>query len=161
MAWTLAEGLVNQVVSYFTTNLAAKLAAIDAEVADGLVLAMPASIEISEKALKSVAEWPVMAVLVEGSQIPQWTGKEIWGHHSLVLGVIVLDQNEDTLKKRLYRYGRALVELLANAHGTGGITWEVGQGMIDIDFSPTFAGPEAMLIGDVQVTVPMILKETR
>lgn len=161
MAFTLAEGLVDEVVTYLTDNLPARLDLIDTEMTDSLVLADPVVYETAEKSLESLAKYPVCVVLVPDTTIGQWTGVEVWGEHSLLIGMIVLDVDPTDLRKRLYRYARALFEELADAHGDGGITWNIGVGPIEINFSPLFSAPDSQFIGDMQITVPMVKKETR
>ena len=161
MAWTLAEGLVDEIVVFMNTNIGAKLDAIDTEIADSIVLADPEIIERSEKRLDGIEKFPIMIIMVDDTTIPEWTGVEVWGFHSLVMGMIVSDDDPTDLKRRLYRYGRAIFELIGDAHNDGGVNFELGVGESTIDFSPLFSTPESRYIGDVTVSVPAVLKETR
>lgn len=160
MSWTLAEGLVDQVKSYLESNLPARLDLLDTEYGD-FILEDLTSVEISERDLRSQQSYPVGIVMVDRTGIPQWTGAAVWGHHDLTIGILVLDQDLTDLRKRLYRYGRAVLEELADAHGDGGITFEIGVGEIEITFSPIFTDPDSQFIADVQVTAPVVLKESR
>lgn len=161
MTWTLAEGLADDVVDYLTTNLPARLDLIDAEIGDGITLADPVSWEIAEPSLASLNTFPVGVVLVGDTSLLQWTGVEITGEHAVTIAMLVLDPDSTVLRRRLYRYGRAIFEELADAHGDAGITADIGTGRIELGFSPVFASGDSQFLADVQVVVPMTKKETR
>ncbi len=161
MTWTLAEGLVDQVVTFMNANMAAQLNDIDAEMADSIILDDIQAFETSERVLASVQSFPIMIILIDSTGIPQWSGVEVWGEHRLVMGILVKDQDLTDLRKRIYRYGRAMWELIGDAHNDGSVTFQLGVGESVIDFSPMFSTPDSRFIADVTVKVPVTLKETR
>ncbi len=161
MAWTLAEGLVDSIVTYFTASFGAVLDIIDAEMADGIILDDPVVIETAEQNFKSIQNYPVMMVLVDNATIGKWTGAEVEGGYQLMIGMIVIDADPTVLRKRLYRYGRAIFETIANVHGTGDIGAHLGVGEINIGFSPLFTSSRSQYIADVSAVIPVVMKETR
>ena len=102
-----------------------------------------------------------MFIIVEDTTIPQWTNVEAWGVHRLVMGMVVSDEDPSNLRRRLYRYGRAIFELMGDAHGDEAVTFEIGVGETRIDFSPLFAASESRYVGNVTVAIPVVLKETQ
>src|SRR3990172_7132778 len=116
MALTLAEGLVNAVVDYIEDNIAVKLAALDQEYDDGIALLEPVGTLKGLKSLKAVQDYPVLFVLSPGQAVRPWavsgTQAQIESKPQVIAGVLAMDADQEMLQIRLYRYGRALVELM-------------------------------------------------
>jgi len=121
MALGLAEDLVDTVVAYLEANLAAKLTALDAEYADSIVLEMTVATQKGLKSLEEIPNYPVLYALSPTAAVqPRMispTAAEVESRPELSVGVVVLEQDSETLQKRLYRYARALTELLLDAWG--------------------------------------------
>ena len=162
MALTLAEGLVDEVDTYIQANIAAKLSALDTEYGDGITLAVPAAYHIAEKALKSIQTYPVLYILVEATEFDAYTPDNVDAAHDLVVGVIALDQDDENLQRRLYRYARAVWELLVEAEFAAGSNFNLAiGGTARIDFSPLFSDAESRYIGDAAVRVRTRMLETK
>lgn len=161
MAWTLAEGLANTVAAYYTAKLQAKLTSLETELGLGAGdLGMP-TIYKGEKAVGALPSHPSLCVLVERTVIEDWTGARVHGDHRLLLVVIDLDQDYETLQLNLYRYARALFEVMADAHGDATFTPVVGVGMVELDFGPVYTNRQSQYLADCQVRIPMVMRETR
>lgn len=161
MSWTLAEGAVNSLKTYFENNAAAKLSALQTEYGDGILLPKPVSWETAEKVFSSVSQFPLAVILVPDTSVPQWTGVEVLGTHNVVVAVVLMEQDSDKLQKKLYRYGRMLLELLSDAHGDPSVTFHVGVGEVTLEFSPLFTDPQSRFVADVRMNAELVLKETR
>jgi len=159
MAWKLAEQLVNEVAAYLTANDAAKIAVLNTEYADTL-LEEPSSWATSEKVLGAVQSWPVGIVLVESTPSYHWRGPKITAEHSLLVGMLVKDQDLDNLRKKMYRNARMIVELLAEA---GDLTsgYNLGVGSSEVNFSPLFEAAGSEFSADLHVRMTVVLEESK
>lgn len=161
MTWTLAEQLVDDLVSYFDTNLPGRLDLIDAEIGGSITLADITGWDIAEAELDSVQSWPRGVILVPNTTLLEWRGAQVKGKHGVLIGILVLDQDKGDLRRRLYRYGRAIFEELVDAHGDGAFTWDVGLGATIINFSPLFTNAPGQFVADVQIEVQLQKTEVR
>lgn len=112
MTVTLAEGLVIKVRDYFTANMATRLTALNAEYADTIVLTNPETYKLGRKSLRSIPEKCVGFVYAPTQRLTGSTQAGTRVFVTLNTGVFVVDQDSETLDRRLYRYGRAIHELL-------------------------------------------------
>lgn len=158
MAWKLAEQLVNEAIAYLDANDDAKVTALNTEYGDSL-LEKPVIWSNSEKALKSVANWPVGVVLVEDSNY-HWQGPSITAGHTLIVGILMKDQDTDKLRKKGYRYARMIVELLAESNGFTS-KYQLGAGETEIIFSPLFEEEDSDFTADVHVSMNVSLEEIK
>src|SRR3972149_3696018 len=129
MALGLAEDLVDTVVAYLEANLPAKLAALDAEYTDAIVLASTVATYKGLKSLEEIPNYPVLyALSPAGAVQPRMispTAADVESRPGLSVGVVVLEQDSETLQKRLYRYARALTELLIDGWGANSLNnWQ-------------------------------------
>ena len=161
MALGLAEDLVDVIVSYLEANLPAKLAALDAEYVDSIVLEPTVATYKGLKSLEEIPNYPVLYALSPTEAVqPRMispTAAEVEARPELAVGVVVLDQDSETLQKRLYRYGRALTELLLDAWGNDSLqSWQfVTSEDWNVDMqSAAFARESASsFVGEVTLTV--------
>jgi hypothetical protein len=70
-------------------------------------------------------------------------------NHQLTLVVLATDQNEQNLKRRLYRYVRAIIELMITARTSLGMPIFFQ----DIQFSPMYGGKAGSFISDASVVI--------
>jgi hypothetical protein len=93
--------------------------------------------------MPEIAEFPACMVLGKSGS-PESEG-DGWmkSAHSLDLIIMATDQNTETLQRKLYRYIRALIELMKTARATLGYQINIG----DWDFSDTFASQSTFLSG--------------
>ena len=161
MGFGLAEDLVDEVVTYLEANLAAKLAALDAEYPDSIALQMTVATQKGLKSLEEIPNYPVLyalspAGIVRPRMISE-SSSEVDARPELSVGIVVLEQDSETLQKRLYRYGRALTELLIDGWGSNSLNnWQFltsEDWNIDMQ-SGTFARESVgSFIGEVTLTV--------
>lgn len=156
MSVKLAELLVTDLIAYLGANYAAKVTALNAEYADSVVMVVPVGYFAAEQSLEEVASYPAAYVLVPRTLIPFWNLTDVDATHIVSVGIIVMDQNTEALRKQLYRHMRAVTEMLIASQG-GGLNWvmDVGEGAdsgLQLDFSPVYANGE-VFVADAQVTV--------
>lgn len=160
MSLKLAEGLVEDVVNYLSTNMAAKVVALNAEYNDEVVLVVPTAYYTSEKSIVHIPTYPAAFVLVPDTVIPRWNIDYLEAVHTLVVGVLVLEQEESRIKIFLYRFMRAFLELLKESQtASPPLGWHLAAGSptgaFNITFSPIFANEDSYL-ADAQISVSMI-----
>ena len=161
MALGLGEDLVDSVVSYLEANLPAKLAALDAEYADAIVLESTVATYKGLKSLEEIPNYPVLYALSPTEALqPRMispTAADVESRPELSVGVVVLEQDSETLQKRLYRYARAITELLLDGWGNDSLnSWQFVTSedwTIDMQ-SAAFARESASsFVGEVTLTV--------
>lgn len=125
MALTLAEGLVDSLNTYITANIAAKLAALDAEYTDTIVLTAPVATYVGIKSLMSVPQCPALYIIAPTSrfQARSTSGGAI--KPTVFMGIVEQDMDPEVLQRKLYRYGRALVELTLAATPASVAGWAI------------------------------------
>lgn len=133
MGMTLIEGVITSLKSNLSTNMAAKITALNAEYADTITLANVAAWYIAEQS--AVPEYPSVFILGDRTKPTFQNLTNLDASHEITLTVMVTDQDTQVLKKRLYRYVRALVEVLNTAATTLGLTINFDQ----MDYSPIYS----------------------
>ena len=123
MALTGAEGLVTTLKAYVEANIAAKLTALNTEYADSITLATPVITYLGVKSLQAIPNYPALYILSPSARFAGWTVSSGESKPEIAIGVIVTDMDSEILQKRLYRYGRALIELMLNGMGVGLGNW--------------------------------------
>src|SRR3989304_1935742 len=95
MALGLGEDLVDSVVSYLEANLPAKLAALDAEYADAIVLESTVATYKGLKSLEEIPNYPVLYALSPTEALqPRMispTAADVESRPALSVGVVLLD----------------------------------------------------------------------
>ncbi len=163
MTWTLAEGIVDLITDYLKDNIAAKLNALDTEFeTDGhdIELADPVDYFVGEHELDRIAETPAVFVLADDSDADNWRDTIIDATHELRIGIVVDDPDTEKLRRRLYRYGRALVELIVDAKTAGSLNGFLPRGNPRINYSPTLTDGSRFM-GDVTLEWRFQLVEDR
>jgi len=167
MAFTMAEGLVEEVIAYFTANMGTKLTIQNAELG-APALAAPVATYRGLTSLDLVSAYPALFVASPRTVVaplPSSGGQASTNKPELVIGVLVLDANEENLQIRLYRYARAIVELLLEGVVAGEITWNlVTDPEWEVDTAPGGKLSELIrteiddFVGEVAVTIPQANK---
>jgi len=151
MALVLTEAVVDAVKAKLETNMAAKLDALNAEYDDGLTLIDIRDYYISEQALMEVPEFPVLFILADRMNVLNEGAGMLRGQYTLTVGVLAHDDyNTANLKRRLYRYIRAIIEVLIEARTSA--EWAYTVGFEVVEFSPVFSRDNAFL-ADAQVSI--------
>jgi hypothetical protein len=133
----LIEAAIDAVKDYLSANMAAKLDVLDAEYGD-FVLADIQRYYIAE--LSEVPEQPAILVLGDRSTITEAFAK-MRGIHTITVAIVATDQDAEQLRRRLYRYARAIVELMQTARGS--IAYMVK--FESLDYSPIWGKGDSFL----------------
>jgi hypothetical protein len=170
MTLALAEGLVDEVKAYLEANLATKLSALDVEYADSIILENSVETFIGIKSLHSIANYPVLYVLAPTTRIEPMAasgGTVITTKPAIIVGMLAVDPDSETLQIRLYRYARALVELMMEALGTGDLLsgWNLATDEEwEIDTETGQAGTESaasLFVGEISLAMRANKIETK
>lgn len=156
MSLTLMEGSINAVKNYLDTNMAAKLDLLDAEYADSITLDDIKTYYLAETL--AIPELPAIYVLGDRTEIEADGPTHVKGAHYISVAILVGDASNEVLRKRLYRYMRAVVELLRAARSDA--TFENAGLVFDtVEFSPMYGTPDAF-IQDARVEFHLTKIET-
>lgn len=163
MAYTFAEGLVDEILTYLDNNLPGKLDDIDSQLADGIVLDDPVSYLMRDPAdLRALTNVPSMFGKVPRTNVTGWHETSAWQNHVLWLYLVDRANDPETLSKRLYRYARAIWETLVD-HQFDTVTvptWKMGIGaQPSFDFSETLTRG-SMAMADVKIELQYEKLET-
>ena len=159
MTWRLWEGLVDEVALHLRDNLPAKLDVLNTEYDDGIHLDVPAGYEISERALESVAAFPVVSLIVPDAEMLSWTHGGGVADYALLIDVLEKDQDADSLKRKLYRYMRAVWELMIDPPLPATLTYFVlPSTRPKVDFSMIYA-KDSQFLADAALTMTMRKQE--
>lgn len=155
MTLTLMEGAVNAVKDYLNTNMATKLDVLDSEYNDGITLTDIKTYYLAE--VLAVPEMPSIFVLGNRTEVTAESLTHIKAPHYISVVVIVTDQKTDTLRKRLYRHIRAIVEVIRAGVEAGSIGYAV---VFDsFEYSPMY-GREGTFLQDAKVECHLTKIET-
>lgn len=133
MSWDLAEGCINAIKAALESLLPAKLTALNAVYGD-TDLVNPVAYFVTENDLDEVAQTPIVVILADESTgegfrstltIETFVGARII--------VLVEDDRYEFLRRRVYRFGRAIFEVITDAKRAGSLGgWQpVGQWRLD------------------------------
>lgn len=142
-ATTGIEAVLNALQSKLTAGLPAKLAAIQAECADGISLDVPAGISISTRA--EIPGWPWLMVLPDSSVPEHDPGQYMTRQHWVWVVSWCQDFDESTLALKLIRTQRAATEVLVVGRRPGALGDSSGYSLNwDRDeYGPIFQETEA------------------
>jgi len=155
MSIKLALGLVDEIVSYLTTNLQTYLTAEEEIWDDGISLPMPnAIIRRDPDDPRRMNNPPYLYIVVARSQMFDWRSGYASANHQLVSWLVAQDSDVEQLRKMIYRYGNALWKTLVAADDDAGVTYDMALPsaaiLPDLDYGETLTrGSVAM--GDVRV----------
>lgn len=150
MIWTLSEAAVDAVRDYLVLNLETILGVIDTEKDDGITLPVPVAFVVGAQELDRISEYPigyVFATNMLGDMLPAG-GQGLRATHTIQVGIIAEDDDTQRLRRRIYRYGRALIEAVADAQRTGNLTPFALVGTPQVTYSPTLSDG-SFFLGDV------------
>ena len=150
MATKLMETALGAVNTYLQAQMAAKLNTLDAEYADGITLADIVTWYIAPQ--MAIPEYPAVLLLSDNSVITGEGQAWIRAQHQVTIVVIVADQDTTTLQKRLWRYTRAIIELLKAARESVG--WAYTVSFNSVEFTPFFA-TDGQYLSDARVIIQL------
>lgn len=147
MTLTLMEGAINAVKNYLDENMAAKLDELDTEYDDGITLADIEAYYLAETL--AVPKMPAIYVLGDRTEVEAEGPGYMKVAHYMSIAVLVTDPVNETLRKRLYRHIRAIIELLRDARSDS--TLEGKAIVFDLcEFSPMY-GRAGTFLQDARV----------
>lgn len=149
MSWTLAEHLVDSIMTALQAGMTAKLNAIDTELnaPDDLVLKDPVMWVIGEQDLDRLYEFPAVFVLADQATWDNFRQSLTIVPEIVVrIGLLCEDIDPSNLRRKAYRYGRAMLEIVTDAKRAGTLNgWQpINQGTLT--YSPILARDSGMLI---------------
>jgi hypothetical protein len=150
MSFELMEKVVDDFEEYLKTNMPAKLDALEVEYADTITLDDIKAYYIAEE--KSIPEYPAVFILGDNVVPTQQGASWINGQFNFTIACITIDQDSQTLKRKLYRYMRAIAELVKTCQSANKV--DIG----DIEYSPIYGNDDAFL-SDARIIVTVIKTE--
>jgi hypothetical protein len=154
----LMEAAVEAVRDALEAALPDKLDDLDSEYNDGIELADPARYDVEEQI--EADAFPLIEVLGDETVVLAEDATYLKAKHTLAVACTVQDDTRDgTLRRRVYRYARAIVEVLKEARPSIGYTVQFGSPAVD--FSPAFRRRgSATAIAGCTVLVELVKTET-
>jgi len=143
MTLALIEGAIDAVKGYLETNIVAKLDILDAEYGD-FALDDIKGWYIAEQ--PSIPEYPSVFVLGDTTAIIGEGAGWMQASHTLSIICFVGDQDTAQLRRKLYRYIRAMIELLIRARTVLGYVITFDR----VDFTPMY-GREGTFLSDARL----------
>lgn len=123
------EDLITTVRDYLVDNWTARVAIVNGtNENDGndVTLGDLRKAFIAEKALQSVAEFPVLLVLADRSSNQGWHQNDDDYEHRVEISVVATDQDEEKVELAIFRYMEdVLWNLLKAGHFDSTITWHM------------------------------------
>lgn len=160
MAFTFAEGLVDELITYLNTNLPAKLDSIDSQLDDGITLEDVAEyLRRDPSNPRAITKLPACFVIVPRTTLVNWRETSAQENHIVWIYLVVRNNDVETLRKLLYRYARATWETLVD-HYFDTATWKMGVGLAPtFDFGETLTSG-SMAMADVKLELAFEKLET-
>ena len=136
MGMTGMEAVLEAVETTLKAKMAAKVTALNAAYADAVVLADVATYAWESRNF-AAQEYPAI-ILDPAKSLPEerYVGA-MNERHTLIIFAAVTDSGAKALLKRLFRYARAVREILTTEYDLGGVTNSVS--VISTTYSPTYA----------------------
>lgn len=162
----MAEGLCVEVEAYFAASINLKLAEIFVQWG-GLLLDDPVVTYRGIKSLDFVTAYPALVIYSPRQTVaPLAAGgaKAADIMPELVVGILVIDPDDERVQTRLYRYAQAVTELLLEGMETQQLTWNLATDPpweIDMEMGKLRELGNAEtedFIGGVTVAIPKCIK---
>ena len=115
MSYKLVEKVVDDIKAYLSSSMVAKLSSLNTEYGD-FELEDIKEYYIAE--LPAIPEYPVVVILGETTALPDENSSWVKPVHSIMIGCLASDADTERLRRRLYRYIRALFELMQEARSS-------------------------------------------
>ena len=152
MSLKLIEAVIDVIKAYLETNMAAKLDELDTEYGD-FVLADIDKYYVAE--LSAIPEYPSILILGESTRPVTEGAGWMNADHTLTVVALATDQDTERLRRRLYRYMRAIIELLVAARTSEGYVINIDG----VEFSPLY-GRSGTFLSDARVIIRLRKYET-
>lgn len=134
MSLELIEGGIDVIVNYLTSNLPAKVAALNTAYSDSITL--PDITAVYDVEQVEQENYPFIEVIGIRSDVLSESQGDLRAAHSIAIMITdAYDQDRSTLRRRVQRYCRGIVELLKAARSDStfsGYTVVLAGGAIDL-----------------------------
>ena len=153
MSLTLMEGAVNTIYSYLNTNIAAKLDVLDTEYSD---FVLPDIKKWYKAEVSEVPGFPAIFVLSDSSELVGEGDGWLQMAHYITIGIIATNPNTLKLRQMLWRYTRAVIELIIAARSSVG--WAYIIQIKNVEYSDLYGRGDDYL-GDTRINIVMSKSE--
>lgn len=153
MALELVEGAVDVVNAYLQAGMGAKLDILDAEYGDFILEDIKEWYTAEQTA---IPEYPAIYILGDDTEVVEEGADWMRAKHRLLIVCLATDQDTTRLRQRLYRYIRAIIELLKSGRASLGysVTFE------GISYSPLY-GRAGLFMSDSNLIIGVTKYETQ
>lgn len=154
MTYKLSEGVVDDVITYLSANMAAALDVIDAEKEDFELADVQAWYRSEQRAID---KFPAAIVRVNTATVVEEHSASLTVVYEVMVGVIHMEQNSAKLIQSLQRYQRAVLELIKAGEAAGSIPDMVL--FQELNESPVFSPADSEYVADMSVTFKVRRRE--
>lgn len=147
----LTEGIIDRLLAYYRDNLPGKLAALSSEYGDDVELRAPEEpcYYVGELELNPFLDYPKLFILGDRMEVERYSNEYTDATHQVSIIAALKNADPQTLRRQMYRWGRALWELtVARFFASTGADYFAlhGEGDIAIDY----IGPEGNDTGPIR-----------
>jgi len=156
MGMTGMEAALTAVESTLSSNMSAKITALNAEYGDGIACSNITTYEWYKKNF-AAQDYPVCVLdAVQSLPEEQYIGA-ISEKHGVIVFVAETGSDAENLIKKIMRYARAVREILISNHTLGGVSHSVG--IVRTEYSPTFTDKERKYLKAVAIEIEVYKEE--
>jgi hypothetical protein len=142
----LIEKVIDDLNTYLQANLPAKLATVQADYTDGITLPDIVVYHIAEQ--PEYQQFPVLLMLGDDTDNDEQSAAWFKARHNITIVCMTSDQNTTTLKRKLYRYVRAITELCMGLLSAWGQRVPINR----LNYSPIY-GKDGIFLSDASITI--------
>jgi hypothetical protein len=156
MGMTGMEAVLTAVESTLSSNMNAKITALNAEYGDGISCSNITTYEWYKKNF-AAQDYPVCVLdAVQSLPDERYTDGAV-ERHGVIVFVAETDSNAENLIKKIMRYARAVKEILTTNYALGGVSHSVGY--MGTEYSPTFTDKERKYLKAVAIEFEVYKEE--
>jgi len=142
----LMEKVIDDLKTYIEANLPAKLTTVQADYSDGITLDSIAAYQVAEQS--EYQQYPVILMLGDDTDNEEQSTTWFKANHNITIVCMASDQNTTTLKRKLYRYVRAITELCMGLRSAWGQRVTINR----LNYSPIY-GKDGIFLSDASITI--------
>lgn len=106
----------------------------------------------------TIPAYPALFVLTDRSRVEHWLARDLSADdlsHRVEIDVAVIDQDHETLQRKIWYYLEDVVWYLLKAgHGDDSIPWHIVGGEIEFEWGPILTSAAEQCFTDAKITVP-------
>lgn len=152
MTMKLIEGAIEVLKNYLSENMSAKLGVLDAEYQD---FTLDDIQEWHTAELSAIPNYPTVILLGDFTEVSVEGEGWLKAEHGITIVCLATDQDAERLRKRLYRYIRAVVELIKVGRA------DLGYALVfkRLEYSPLYTKGEGF-VSDSRLLITAGIHET-